>query len=88
MVLYIHLRVKVLFLLFCLDFNCTLLPGINKELLLLLLLLLLSLLLLLLSLSSLLPPKENCPPVRVRVWVRVSFEVGGQFSSWVIVLEQ
>ena len=31
--------VKVLFLLFCVDFNCTLLPRINKELLLLLLLL-------------------------------------------------
>ena len=32
-------------------------------------------------------PKENCPLVRVRVWLRVSFGVGGQFSSGVIVLE-
>ena len=24
-------------------------------------------------------PKENCLTVRVRVWVRVSFEVGGNF---------
>ena len=28
-------------------------------------------------------PEENCPPVMVRVWVRV----GGQFSSGAIVLE-
>ena len=27
------------------------------------------------------------PPVRVRLWVRVSFRVGGQFSSRAIVLE-
>ena len=32
-------------------------------------------------------PEENSPPVRVRVWVRVSFGVGGQFSSEAIVLE-
>ena len=25
-------------------------------------------------------PEENCPLVRVRVWVRVSFRVEGQFS--------
>ena len=31
--------------------------------------------------------KENFPPVRVRVWVRVSFGVWGQFSSGAIVLE-
>ena len=30
-------------------------------------------------------PEENCPPVRVRV--RVSFRVGGQFSPGAIVLE-
>ena len=32
---------------------------------------------------------ENCPPVRVRVWimVRVSFRVGGQFSSGAIIVE-
>ena len=30
-------------------------------------------------------PKENCP--LVRVWVRVSFSVGRQFSSGAIVLE-
>ena len=24
-------------------------------------------------------PKENCPTVRVRVWLRVSFGVGGNF---------
>ena len=34
---------------------------------------------------------DNCPrrklrPVRFRVWVRVNFGVGGQFSSWAIVL--
>ena len=23
--------------------------------------------------------EKNCPPVRVRVWVRVSFGVGGSF---------
>ena len=28
-------------------------------------------------------PKENWPPVRVRVWVRVSFGVGGgNFPRW------
>ena len=32
-------------------------------------------------------PEENCPPVRVRVWVRVRFSVGGQLSSGAIVLE-
>ena len=34
-------------------------------------------------------PEENCPPVRVRVWVRnrVSFRVERQFSSAAIVLE-
>ena len=32
-------------------------------------------------------PKENYPPVRVRVWLRVSFGVGGKFSSGAIVLE-
>ena len=32
-------------------------------------------------------PEENCPLVRVRVWLRVSFGVGGQFSSGAIVLE-
>ena len=32
---------------------------------------------------------DNCPPLMVRVWfrVRLSFRVGGQFSSRVIVLE-
>ena len=35
---------------------------------------------------------DNCPwgrlpPVRVSVWVKVSFRVGGQFSSGRIVLE-
>ena len=32
---------------------------------------------------------DNCPSVRVRVWVRVrvSFRVGRQFSSGAIVLE-
>ena len=24
-------------------------------------------------------PEENCPPFRVRVWVRISFGVGGNF---------
>ena len=33
------------------------------------------------------PPRKTAPPVRVRVWVRVSFGVGGQFSSRAIVLE-
>ena len=37
--------------------------------------------------SGQLPPEENCPPVRVRGWVRISFWVGGQFSSGAIVLE-
>ena len=32
-------------------------------------------------------PEENCPLVMVRVWVRVRFKVGGEFSSGVIVLE-
>ena len=34
-------------------------------------------------------PEENCPPVKVRVWIRirVSFRVRGQFSSGAIVLE-
>ena len=34
-------------------------------------------------------PKENYPPVSVRVWVwvKVSFRVGGKFSSLAIVLE-
>ena len=33
-------------------------------------------------------PEQDCPLVRVRVWVRVSFRVGGgEFSSGVIVLE-
>ena len=32
-------------------------------------------------------PEKICPPVRVRVWLRVSFGVGWQFSSWKIVLE-
>ena len=32
-------------------------------------------------------PEENCPPVRVWVWVRVSFGVGGQFSPGPIVLK-
>ena len=34
-------------------------------------------------------PEENCPPIRVSVWVRVriSFRVGGQFSLGTIVLE-
>ena len=32
-------------------------------------------------------PEEDCPSVRVSVWFRVSFRVGGQFSSGRIVLE-
>ena len=32
-------------------------------------------------------PKENSPSVSVRVWGRVSFGVGGEFSSRAIVLE-
>ena len=32
-------------------------------------------------------PEENCPPVRVRVCLRVSFAVGGQFFLGAIVLE-
>ena len=34
-------------------------------------------------------PEGNCPPVRVRVWFRISvrIRVGGQFFSGVIVLE-
>ena len=31
--------------------------------------------------------EENCSPVRVTIWVRVSYGVGGQFSSGAIVLE-
>ena len=31
-------------------------------------------------------PKENCPPVRVRVWVRVIFGLGSIFLG-AIVLE-
>ena len=31
--------------------------------------------------------EKNCPPVRVRVWLRVSFGVGGQFSSGTMILE-
>ena len=34
-----------------------------------------------------LPPEENCPMFGVRVWVRVSSGVGGQFSMGAIVLE-
>ena len=35
------------------------------------------------------PPKENYPPVRVRVWVsfRVKVRIGGKFSSGTIVPE-
>ena len=33
------------------------------------------------------PSEENCPPVRVGVWVRVIFGVGGQFTSVAVVLE-
>ena len=34
-------------------------------------------------------PKENCPPVRVRVWFRISVRIkaGEQFSSGAIFLE-
>ena len=32
-------------------------------------------------------PEKHWPLVRVKVWVRVSFGVGGQFSSGAIVLE-
>ena len=32
-------------------------------------------------------PKENCPPVRVRGWIRVSFGVKGQLFSGAIFLE-
>ena len=32
-------------------------------------------------------PYENCPPILVRVWVRVSFGFWDQFSSRAIVLE-
>ena len=32
-------------------------------------------------------PERNCTQVSVRVWLRVSFGVGGQFSSGAIVLE-
>ena len=31
--------------------------------------------------------EKNYPPVRVRVWLRVSFGAGRQFSSGAIVLE-
>ena len=34
-----------------------------------------------------LPPRKIVPPVRVRVWLRVSFGVGGQFSSGTMILE-
>ena len=37
--------------------------------------------------SGQLPPEKNCRPVRVGIWLRVSFGVGGQFSSEAIVLE-
>ena len=33
------------------------------------------------------PRGKLTPPVRVRVWLRVSFGVGGQFSSGTIFLE-
>ena len=33
------------------------------------------------------PPRNILPTVMVRVWVRVSFEVGGHFYSEGIVLE-
>ena len=32
-------------------------------------------------------PEENCRPVRVIVWVRISVSFGGQFSSGALVLE-
>ena len=32
-------------------------------------------------------PKENGSPVRVRVWFRFSFAVGGQLSSGAIIIE-
>ena len=34
-------------------------------------------------------PEENCPPIKVRIWFRVSLRinVGRQFSSEAIVLE-
>ena len=32
-------------------------------------------------------PEKSCVPVKVRVWLRVSFGVGGQFSSGAIVPE-
>ena len=32
-------------------------------------------------------PKENCSPVRVRVWFMFSFAVGGQLSSGAIIIE-
>ena len=32
-------------------------------------------------------PEEYCPPVRVRVWVRVRVKFWGQFSSETIDLE-
>ena len=32
-------------------------------------------------------PEENCPLFRVRVWIRISFDVGGQFSLGAIFLE-
>ena len=37
--------------------------------------------------SGLFPLRKIAPPVRVRVWVRVSFRVGGKFSSGAIVQE-
>ena len=32
-------------------------------------------------------PEENCPPVRVRIWVGASFRIASEFSSETIVLE-
>ena len=34
-------------------------------------------------------PEENCRPIRVRVWIRISVRIraGGQFSSGAIFLE-
>ena len=41
------------------------------------------------TVSGQLPPQENYPPVRVRIWVRVRVRVrvGEQFSSRAVVLE-
>ena len=40
-------------------------------------------------LSGKLPSRKNCPPVRVRVWFRISIRIraGGQLSSGAIFLE-